>query len=179
MTAAGELETRLPSLEIPAIRELAGVDQWVCHQDKVPKQPSGLAGSTTNSDTWSTFESCYRAVVSGGYSGVGFVFTSQDDYVGVDFDHVLDTKGKVKDPSIAEWVAELSSYTEISPSGDGLHCILKGTIPSAVKTRAVEIYSQGRYFTVTGRHYPGTPESINWSVDLPVSDQRERLDRSS
>lgn len=151
----------LPSLEYPAIAELAAHRQWVLHREKVPMQPNGIHASSTSAATWSAFDECAQTLVGGDFSGVGFVFSPDDDYVGIDFDHVLDEMGEIIDPRIAEMVAELDSYTEISPGGDGLHVFVKGTLPSSIKTDHVEMYSEGRYFTVTGSHYAGAPETIN------------------
>ena len=71
---------------------------------------------------------------------------------------------------IAEWawavICELNSYTEISPSGTGVKIWVKGNLPVGARNRTklasgeIEIYSRGRYFTVTGRHLPNTPTEI-------------------
>ena len=54
-----------------------------------------------------------------------------------------------------EWAQEivqgLGSYTEVSPSGTGLHIIAKGVWPEgANKKGQIEAYDRARYFTVTG-----------------------------
>jgi putative DNA primase/helicase len=55
------------------------------------------------------------------------------------------------------------SYTEISPSGTGLHIFYKGEMPAKgnknTKT-GVEMYAHSRYFTMTGERLPGTPDYI-------------------
>ena len=53
----------------------------------------------------------------------------------------------------------LESYTEISPSGRGLHILVKAALPEHVgrKQGAVEIYDAQRYFAVTGERLAGTP----------------------
>lgn len=157
----------LPSLEFAAIAELAGVAQWVGYTlpRKVPVQPNGQAARSNDPETWCSFEECAAAVVSGRVDGVGFVFSAEDDFVGIDLDHVLDDIGNIRDERIADLVASLDSYTEVSPSGDGLHVWVKGTIPRALKVAPIEVYTVGRYFTVTGRHFAGTPETIEWRQD--------------
>src|SRR5260370_5495941 len=62
----------------------------------------------------------------------------------------------------AQWIIhELSSYTEISPSGTGVHIVLRGDLPPGGRRQGhVEIYADGRYFTVTGRHVEGSPTTI-------------------
>ncbi len=54
----------------------------------------------------------------------------------------------------------ISSYTEYSPSGEGLHILFKLNEPlSAFGTHrrndelGIEMYDSGRFFTVTGRGY--------------------------
>lgn len=175
MAATTPLAEALPSLEIHAVKELASLDQWVCWQyeyddngkpKKVPRQPSGACAKSNVPSTWSSFEACAQAVVSRGFDGMGFVFSPEDDYVGVDFDDILDDQGQIMDPSIAQWVADLGSYTEVSPSGEGLKVFAKGTIPSSVATKTVEMYETGRFFTVTGRVFEGPPETIAWGDEI-------------
>ncbi len=160
MTAAADL----PSLEIPAIAELATADQWVIYRlpNKVPLQTSGHLAKSNDPDTWASFEECAGAFVRDVGDGLGFVFSADDDLIGIDFDHCLDAEGNITDPWVAETVDKLASYTEVSPSGDGLHVYVKGTIQKSIKTQAIEVYTRGRYFTVSGQHYAGTPQTIEW-----------------
>src|SRR5262245_33437365 len=82
--------------------ELRGLPQWVVWNytwkegpgkpgkwDKPPYQPTGEYASTTDPRTWSTFDSVVAAYQSGEFDGIGFVFASDDPYVGVDLDSVL------------------------------------------------------------------------------------------
>jgi len=58
-------------------------------------------------------------------------------------------------------VNAINSYTEISPSGTGLHIIAKGTLPAGRRRKGgIEAYSEARYFTVTGNVLPGSPATI-------------------
>jgi hypothetical protein len=67
--------------------------------DKVPFQPNGSHASTTNSATWSKFDTCRATYNNGGnFDGIGFVFDGKkgDDglcFTGVDFDHCIDNTG--------------------------------------------------------------------------------------
>jgi primase-polymerase (primpol)-like protein len=86
----------------------------------------------------------------------------------IDLDHVfkqektgIRTITDIADPRVFDIVHGLRSYTEISPSGEGLHILAFGTLPgSGLKTAGLEMYDRGRYFTVTGEPLPGTPFSI-------------------
>jgi hypothetical protein len=104
----------------------------------------------------------------GGYDGVGFVFHQADPYCGVDLDHCMDPKTGEVQPWALEAVQALNSYTERSPSGEGLHVFIRAKHPGGGKKRiidhviraAIEVYDSGRYFTVTAQHLPGTPITV-------------------
>ncbi len=93
-------------------------------------------------------------------------FTDSDPYSGVDIDNCRDPDTG----QIAEWAWEviqaLDSYTEISPSGTGIHIIVRGKLPAGQGNQAalhggkVEMFSRARYFTFTGAHVAGTPAEI-------------------
>jgi putative DNA primase/helicase len=100
--------------------------------------------------TWSRFTTVFDAYASAAYDGVGFVFSSGDPYAGVDLD-CRDPETDVIAGWAAEIVGELDSYTELSPSGKGLHVLVRGKVPKALKLPHIEMYSMSRYFTVTGR----------------------------
>lgn len=132
--------------------------------DKVPIDPHTMRGAASNRpDTWGTFEQAQAIVgrrgrckregetASAPVCGVGWEFNG-DGIVGIDFDHCLQ-EGQL-DPWVARWVEQFHSYTEISPSGEGLHIFCKGKLPGkAVKRPEAELYDRGRYFTVTGDAY--------------------------
>jgi hypothetical protein len=86
--------------------------------------------------------------------GVGFVFDGQPDteglvFAGVDFDKVI-SGGEIA-PLAAERIRRLGSYTERSVSGGGLHVILKAwPLASGIAHDGVEMYTSGRFFTMTG-----------------------------
>src|SRR5207247_623789 len=115
---------------------------------KVPTTVHGIPASTTDPTTWTTYEPVRL------FERIGFVFAGGDGLIGVDLDHVLvDGKPLAWASSI---VKEAASYTEISPSGDGLHIIGRGAKPSWLPNRldmpggaGIEVYDCGRYFTVT------------------------------
>jgi len=151
-------------------KELMKWSQWVAwdwrprHNGKPRKIPidprSGHYASTTNPATWGSFKRALRAQKKLKLAGIGFVFTEDDPFVGIDIDDCrdLDT-GKISDWAL-EIIKDVNSYSEVSPSGTGVKIFLFGHIPASVKARQVEIYDQKRFFTVTGRHLEGTPHNI-------------------
>ena len=142
--------------------------QWVVH--KASKQPydakNGKRASSTNSSTWSSFGVASMASLNGqGYDGIGFVFSEVDPFAGIDLDHCVND-GMVK-PWAQQIIDRLDSYTELSPSGTGIHIIIKASVPEGSRNRTgqIEMYSQSRYFTVTGKHLEGTPTTIEERQD--------------
>lgn len=147
--------------DIPA--ELKALPQWILwrfeerdsKKTKVPYQPSGEMAQANNRRTWSTFATVVKFYMQGNYDGIGFVFSRQDNYIGIDIDKcVVDEKPNA---FASEIIDELDSYTEFSPSGKGIHIIIKGSLPQSVlgtgrknTKHGLEIYSYGRYFTFTG-----------------------------
>lgn len=150
-------------------KELRERPQWVGWRlvitptrAKPTKQPlsprTGTPASTTDPTTWATFE---EALVCAGSDGVGFVFTADDDYVGIDLDGCRDAETGALEPWAADIVSQLSSYTEVSPSGKGVHVIVRGSLPGTRRRKgSIEMYSEGRYFTMTGNRLPESPAAV-------------------
>jgi len=142
--------------------ELKKRPQWVCWKyaldskgkwTKHPYNPrAGRMASHSDLMTWSRFDAVFEAYEAGerSYDGVGFVFSSGDPYTGVDLDGCRDPETGEVQAWAAEIVSLLDSYTELSPSGAGLHIISKGRIPAPLKRGRVEMYSIERFFTMTG-----------------------------
>lgn len=129
--------------------DLKNRPQWVVWKDdKKPYDPkSGEPAKVNDATSWSSFEQAVQA--SAQYEGIGFVFTLDDPYAGIDFDHCL-SNGAIESPFVRNWVDRLDSYTEVSASGTGLHVIVEGTLGESQKQDGVETYDERRYFTFTG-----------------------------
>src|SRR5215213_6780349 len=144
--------------------------QWLCWRSverdgkptKIPYSPiTGQRASSRTPETWTGYEEAVRACKEHGYGGIGFVFTSEDDLCGVDLDGCLDPETGEIEPWAWEIVEQLDSYTEISPSGTGVHVLVRAQLPEGRNRKGrFEAYDRRRYFTVTGRHLEGTPRSI-------------------
>ena len=128
--------------------ELKQLPQWVCHRNKVPFSPvTGAPAKAGQPVTWARFEDAVNACSN--HDGIGFEFNN-NDIVGIDLDKVLDADGTLL-PEAAGIVEIMDSYTEISPSGRGLHIFVKGDVPASGRRKGfIEVYKAGRYFTVTG-----------------------------
>lgn len=135
---------------------------------KVPYQTNWTRADSTDPSTWADFETAmgrylhFREYVG----GIGFVLG--DGWVGVDIDGCIDESGDVSREA-REIVEALGSYTELSPSGRGIHIICRGELPPGNRRKGkIEMYDKGRYFTVTGRQVPGFE-------NLPVEERTEAL----
>jgi primase-polymerase (primpol)-like protein len=129
---------------------------------KVPYSLSGKLANVNDPTTWATFDDTIKELDNSHinpstipYSGIGFVFSDRDPYCFIDLD---DATGE---PATTERQLKISkefdSYSEVSPSGKGLHIIIKGSIPQGRRRSSIEIYSSQRYATMTGHVYNSSP----------------------
>ena len=165
------------NLDLDAIpEELKSCPHWLLwkyeerdgKKTKVPYQVDGSKkASSTNPKTWCTFDAAKKALEFRLGDGIGFVFT-RDSFSGIDLDHCCDPSTGEVDAWAVRYIEILKSYSEVSPSGEGIHVIVKGSIPEGATggkknlvgpdyrpKAAIEIYSEGRYFTVTGNSMNG------------------------
>lgn len=148
--------------------ELRSYPQWVCHDAaKRPINPhTGQLADVTDPTTWGSFDQACAAHDAGRGVGIGFVFTESDPFTGIDLDV---PQGEGPSAFQNEIYNRFPSYTETSPSGRGLHIIVKGRVPAAIKDSAerVEVYTSRRHFTVTGNVVRGErpldmQEGLDW-----------------
>jgi primase-polymerase (primpol)-like protein len=127
---------------------------------KPPFQPDGSLASDTNPATWAPFDyvqTAFETAPGNGrhFDGVGFVLSERTPFTGFDFDNCLNAAGEITNPRVAEYVMQLSSYTEISPSLTGLRVIVIGKLPAGRRKRSnFECYDCKRYLTITGNLWP-------------------------
>jgi putative DNA primase/helicase len=158
---------------IPAL--LRAIARWLCWDytwdaaeaewDKPTRTAAGRPASSTNPATWCSFPEALAAYRERGFSGVGFVLVrpadGEDGIVGIDLDDCRDAVTGDIDEWAAEIVRELNTYTEVSPSGTGLRLFCLERKPEGgCRKGKFEMYSWGRYVTVTGQHLAGTPTEV-------------------
>jgi primase-polymerase (primpol)-like protein len=121
---------------------------------KLPVQASGRAASSTDPRTWTSFDEA----AAGPARRIGFVLGAG---IGcIDLDHCL-IDGRPNEATRDLLAMMPETWIEVSPSGDGLH--VWGQLPegagrvSSFNGQSVEIYSAGRYITVTGNRWAGSP----------------------
>lgn len=136
--------------------------------DKVPYNPRSPSeqpwhASVSKPRSWGSFSEAVRALSSGRYTGVGFVFHDSDPFCGIDLDHCLDMERQDLNAWAQEIIAQIGSYSEWSPSGSGIHILTEASLPvSGINRKGVglEMYGAGRFFTMTGKHVAGSPEDV-------------------
>lgn len=122
---------------------------------KVPYQVGGEKADSTDPTTWCVYGEALEAYQAGGFDGIGFALG--DGWVGVD----VDIHGGEIDEQTQQIIDEINSYTELSPNG-GIHIICRDSIlpPGRRRKGNIEMYQEGRYFTVTGQSYHSRPRPI-------------------
>lgn len=168
-------------MNIPA--ELRALDQWIVWRSESrgngnpTKMPYNAFNPATRASpvdpaTWADFETALAACKKNPHLGLGFVFTANDPYVGIDIDALekvaVDIQGNRQ--QLATHLLRGASYTEASPSGKGHHIICRGTLATSahvVRSMQIEMYAHSRFFTMTGK-VAGEP--------LPINDMQTDLD---
>lgn len=128
--------------------------------DKPPiNARTGGKASSTDSQTWVTFDAVCAAYHRVGVDGIGFVLG--DGWAGVDLDDHLDGDGRLT-PFAEHVLQRLKSYHEVSPSGEGIKLFLRGSAEHghADHNAGIEVYASGRYFTVTGQRFADSPADV-------------------
>lgn len=153
-------------------RDLKERPQWVCwdwswretYWGKPPLSPVTKGGAFEDDPaTWSSFEQALTFAHHNGLPGVGYVFSEDDPFAGVDIDDCRNPESSEVERSALSVVAALHSYSEISPSRDGLHILVRGKLEDSFDRRKKvlpERFDRNHYFTMTGMHVPGTPQAI-------------------
>lgn len=143
-------------------------------QTKLPVQASGQMAKSNDPATWTDFDTAAERCAIGNFAGVGFMFSADDPFCGIDLDGCRDPETGI----VADWAREIilhfKSYGEISPSKTGVKIFCEGQSPFATgrkmllpdapkvcgKEPAIEVYDRLRYFAVTGWRVkgPGEPQ---------------------
>jgi putative DNA primase/helicase len=167
-------QTKLKQINLFSIPpELKNLPYWVCWKSKeiikgekptkIPINPNtGEYAKSNDPLTWGTFEDALKFYKSNGkkIDGIGFVVSSDDLFTGIDLDHCRNSKNGEIESWAVEIIKATNSYTEITPSDEGIRIFVKGKVPKGRKKANIEVYSSGRFFTVTGNHLEGTPTTI-------------------
>lgn len=165
--------------------ELKALRQWVMWKaevrngkpTKIPKQVTVKNAKTDTPATWTDYQAVCEALRTGRFDGIGFVFTEEDKYTGIDLDDCI------IDGVVQPWAKEIigkfqsSAYMEVSPSGNGIKIWTRAKLPPDAKNKtylrgntgsAIEAYDSVRYFTGNGngKYAIGDGQATcNWLVE--------------
>lgn len=171
---------------IPA--ELRNLPQFVCwhyfeRNGKRTKPPVDaksngqiLPAKSNDPATWSSFDVAVATAQRLNLAGIGLALAENDGLTGLDLDHVFDPETGELDPLANEVLSRFAgTYTEVSPSGNGLRIWCYGKPARSGKCvgkiKWLEVYSHpsNRYLTVTGNHWPNSAgavtdqqDALNW-----------------
>jgi primase-polymerase (primpol)-like protein len=177
------------------VPDIRGLDKWLPWRRKV--EDSGVRKIPQTEEEWGWRRASYldadnqlpyreaKAAVEESNSetgddrldGLQFVIEYRaDDFVVVDLDDCVDPKTGEIDDWAQKYVERGNTYTELSPSGTGLHMIFRA-IPESQGWAAPEDELEGEVYdkyivSFTGHHIVGTPyraqendQFLNWLFD--------------
>jgi hypothetical protein len=170
--------------------ELRAINRWVCWRfvkkkkpdgsinwAKVPFTVTGQHASSTNPKTWASYDDVEQAYMLDDFDGIGLVLG--DDVQGIDLDDVRDPVTGELLPIAQEVLDKVEGYAEISPSGTGIKVFSRTNLDASrtKKEAGVELYREGRYFTVTGHainghaRLPAEVQDLGWLVEKLWGDE--------
>lgn len=165
---------------IPA--EMREFDQWLAWRmemrgDKATKVPYNVANgeraSASDPTTWASFDDVVAALENkpDDYQGIGFVLSDTDPFTAIDLDDPSGIEDETdRNAAIQNLTAiyqNVQSYTETSPSGKGVHIIVKGSFEDKGRRKGkVEIYCEKQFMTMTG----------NVTRNLPIKEDQASID---
>lgn len=164
--------------KVASLDDLKRLPHWIVRDaHKQPYTPrTGVLAKAGIPTTWGSYKDAVTALTKypDRYAGLGYEFLKENGITGIDLDHCVNDDG-----SIDQWALDIlqsmKSYAEYSPN-DGIHIFVYATLPDECRHKfplkgmrhekaAVEMYDHGRYFTITGRQLPNTPDSLESRQD--------------
>ena len=166
---------RVQSHRKPFPQELTDRRRWIRYSRvKIPLTIWNDWAKVNDAKTWASYD---HASQSKAGVGLGFVFNG-DGIIGIDLDNAFEN-GQLKDWAQAIVNVFADTYTELSPSGKGIHIIAKADLFSGRRFQmadgGIEIYATGRYFTMTGKRFNRSPRKLK-KFDDPVSSVMNIID---
>jgi predicted P-loop ATPase len=129
----------------------------------------GQQGSDDDRAQLASFDQAVEQVRARRYDGAGFAFLPGDGLIGIDLDGAIDLDTGEVSKRCQSIISACGSYTELSPSGRGVHIIVQGTTTTFKNNDVgVEVFCGRQFFTCTGRRWPGTPEDVRPIADSDI-----------
>jgi putative DNA primase/helicase len=187
VATASSADASIALSRIPAI--LKSLPNWVSWKLVNGSKPLFIIGtdrhaSSADPATWVDFETAAKETAVNETGGLGFVIGGQAierNLVGFDLDGCRNSESG----ELRQWarsiIDALNSYTEITPSGLGIRVWVVGELPNGFQhvfklnpesgfgdKVQIEIYNNGRFFTVTGNSLTAVSGEIE-SRDLTAA----------
>lgn len=147
------------------------------------EQPQVDQGHELDRQHLATMDEAIATLQRGRFDGIGFAFLPGDGLIGIDVDRAIDPEtGEVAD-HCSEIISRCASYTEVSPSGTGVHVIVSGeTTTFKDNDVGVEVFCGRQFFTVTGRPFgeladvqPLSDDTLAWLRKMVKGDKQQAL----
>ena len=146
-------------------------EQWICWEEesdgkRVPLNPETETFALVSQDeTWCDLETALECLEANPTTvdGLGFVLRKSDPFVGVVLEDCRDpATGELTDQA-KTICSRLDSYTDVSPSGTGVHILLTGVLPEGrTRGNGVELHDQEWVLPVTAERVPGTSQQVEF-----------------
>jgi hypothetical protein len=156
---------------------------------KVPHAIGGYKLQWSIPENWINFMDAKKAYLGGlnlpenhkcRFEGLGYFISREKDakldVYAVDLDHCRNPESGIIDQWAKDILTELDSYSEVSPSGTGVHVFVKGMLPDGAKNtndlnkdkNRVEVFTNKHHITITGNRleeYPATIEDRSQIIE--------------
>jgi len=154
-----------------------GKPRAVSGQKVVPTeaQPQVDQGHELDRAALVNMQQAIEALEMGRWDGLGFAFLPGDGLIGIDVDKAIDpATGEIAEHCL-EIINRCGSYTELSPSGTGVHVIVHGETETFKDNGVgVEVFCGRQFFTVTGNVHgwggrqvePITDDTVAWLREM-------------
>ena len=170
LAALAQLTDTLPVELLEAPRWIVFHLAWVevKGKRKLQKTPynarTGKLARSNDARTWSTYGRACQALAAYEYAVLGFA--TGDGFACVDLDKCRDAANGELKPEARAIVDELASYSEVSPSGTGVHIWVRGVLPTGGRKKPdIEMYAGSQFITITGEALEGAPPALNERTD--------------
>lgn len=121
----------------------------------------GKQGDDSDRASLTDYDTAQR-IAQDGYDGLGFAFLPGDGLIGIDLDGCFNTDDTARHDRAVKIITACNSYTELSPSGNGVHIIVEGESDTFKSNEmGIEVFCGRQFFTMTGRPRAGSPDTVN------------------
>ena len=139
------------------------------HKTKCPYDPhTGQFGASNDPKAFSSFSHAHLVLERYGYDGLGVGIFG--DVCAIDLDDCITADGKLSEKA-KDIISRMHSYTELSPSGKGIHILFRAPHFDYDKSKyyinnqseGIEAYIAGatnKFVTITGKRLVGSPHDL-------------------